>query len=183
MKGYDSKILLLTCFEFVSTYPLTSPPKTTKNKQTNPKSTRISQTSQPTPPTSSSGPTDGLCSLPLLPETEKLGNDALQPGNRHGFGNKNLYKSILFIKNKQTKYFGGSGTCLFPQKQGPRVSWEGVVGCPWSLASHLSLTPSFLLETKKRPERTRVNGLSGTTWGKLVSSAHPPECSALTGVP
>jgi hypothetical protein len=33
LKGYDSKILLLTCFEFVSTCPLTSPPKQQKTNK------------------------------------------------------------------------------------------------------------------------------------------------------
>lgn len=97
----------------------------------------------------------GLC-LPLLPEAEKLGNDALQPGNRHGFGNKNLDKSILFIKKK---IFGGSGTCLFPQKQGPRDAWEG--GC-WELLvlSESPVSDPFLLEIKNRPGwTTRVNRL------------------------
>lgn len=57
------------------------------------------------------------------------------------------------------KIFGGSGTCLFPQKQGPRDAWEG--GC-WELLvlSESPVSDPFLLEIKNRPGwTTTVNRL------------------------
>lgn len=108
-------------FRICSNLSLNQYSQTTPTK--NPKSTRIFQTSQPTPPTSSSGPTDGL-SLPPLPETEKLRNDALPLGSRLGFQNKNLNKRILFIKEKSSEVVG---LVYFLKSKGHELQWEG--GC------------------------------------------------------